>query len=94
MKEISDKGEAIIIQTRKLLLLQKDQLQEKKSWNTDFDVVIGRYDGAKMYEIVGIYTLHKISNMMDKIDLGLYRDDGLGIFNNLSGPKLNGKRNK
>ena len=45
-----------------------------------------------MYEIVGIYTLHKISNMIDKIDLGLYRDDGLSIFNNLSGPEIKWKK--
>ena len=49
------------------------------------------YDGAKVWqaflvgELVGM--LNKISEKYDKNDIGLYRDDGLAVFKNISGPE-------
>ena len=37
---------------------------------------MGSYDGAETCELVGSYLL---SQLPETIDLGLYRDDGLGI---------------
>ena len=53
---------------------------------------MGCYDGAEVCELVGIYILNKLSNKIDKDSIGLYRDDGLGIFESLSGPQI--KREK
>ena len=46
------------------------------------------YDGAKVWyaflvgELVGM--LNKISEKYDENDIGLYRDDGLAVFKNIS----------
>ena len=52
-----------------------------------FDVTMGAYDGAEVCELVGIFMLNKISEKYNKNDLGLYRDDGLAVFKNISGPE-------
>ena len=36
----------------------------------------------------GIYNLHQLKNVIRKENAGLYRDDGLGILQNLSDPEL------
>ena len=38
-------------------------------------------------EAVGTFLLYQLSKNYDKKDIGLYRDDGLGIFKNVSGSK-------
>lgn len=40
-----------------------------------------------MCELVGLYLLNEIRSKIGPADIGLYRDDGLAIFPNLSGPK-------
>ena len=50
-----------------------------------FDVTMGAYDGAEICELVGTYILHQITSKYNKKDIGLYRDDGLAIFKNISG---------
>ena len=58
----------------------------------DFDVPMGCYDGAEVCELVGIYVLNKLSNTIDIDSIRLYRDDGLGIFESLSGPQIERKK--
>ena len=53
-----------------------------------FDVTMGACDGAEVCELVGIFMLNKISEKCIKNDEGLYRDDGLAVFKNISGPEL------
>ena len=48
---------------------------------------MGAYDGAEVCELVGTFLLYKISRKYNKNDIGLYRDDGLAVFKNISGPK-------
>ena len=43
-------------------------------------------------EIVGSYILNLLGNILDKDLVGLYRDDGLAIVRNLSGPEIERKR--
>ena len=52
-----------------------------------FDVTMGAFDGAEVCELVGIYLLSQLSISCDKKNLGLYRDDGLAVFKNMSGPQ-------
>ena len=75
-----------IFQARKSLLFNKDQAWVKKEGNT-FDVTMGAYDGAEVCELIGTYILQQLSPKYNKKDIGLYRDDGLAIFENISGPK-------
>ena len=70
---------------------------KKKPWvkrcgNEDFDVPTGCYDEPEVCELVGSYLLKKVSNIIDKKSVGLYRNDGLAILQNLSGPQIEQKQ--
>ena len=49
------------------------------------------YDGAEICELVGIFILNEISNIIDKNSIGLYHDDSLGVLFKLSGPQIEQK---
>ena len=53
---------------------------------------MGLFDGAECCELVGAYILNLLGEFIDKGNIGLYRDDGLGVFENLSGPQIERKR--
>ena len=53
---------------------------------------MGCYDDAEICELVGIYIQNKFSKLISKKDFGLYRDYGLGILRDTSGPKADRKR--
>ena len=36
---------------------------------------------------VGIFILHQLSRVYNNNNIGLYRDDGLAVFKNISGPQ-------
>ena len=59
-----------------------------------FDVAMGAYDGAEVCELVGTFLLEKISEICNKSNIGLYRDDGLSIFRNKSGTQLEKMKKK
>ena len=45
-------------------------------------------DGAELCELVGSFLLHQLSNKYNKKSIGLYREDGLAVFKNKSGPQV------
>ena len=54
---------------------------------------MGCHDAAKNCELVGTFILNKISPIMhEQNNVGLYRDDGLGMFRNLSRPNIERKK--
>ena len=83
---IDDNVIKVIMHSRRSLLFDKDTVWVKKQ-NSNFDVTMGSYDGAELCELTGLYILHILGNELGKENLGLYRDDGLGCFQNLSGPE-------
>ena len=46
------------------------------------------YYRAEECEYVGILALNKLSNVLDKNNISLCRDDGLDVFDKLSGPQI------
>ena len=72
---------------RKLLLFDKGNTWMKKGGYL-FDVAMGAYDGAEVCELVGTFLLEKTSEISNKSNIGLYRDDDLSIFRNKSGAQL------
>ena len=56
-------------------------MDEKAQW-----FVCRAYDGTEVCELVGM--LFFISKRYNKKGFGLYRDDGLGVVKNRSGPEL------
>ena len=55
---------------------------------SNFDVLVGAYDGAEVCELIGIFMLSLLSKHINKYHIGLYRDDGLAILKNTSGPEV------
>ena len=49
---------------------------------------MGSYDGAEVCELVGLFLLNDLSNLIGKNNVGLYRDDGLAVVDNASGPQM------
>ena len=70
----------------------QDSTWVKKEGHEDFDIPMGCYDGTEICELVGIYIQNKLCKLMSRKDFGLYRDDGLGILRNTSGPEADQKR--
>jgi len=83
---------SISMQSRKTLLFHKTEPCVKKSLEEDFDVPMGCYDGAEVCELVGSFILSKLSNVTRKENIGLYRDDGLGVFQNLPRSSIERKK--
>ena len=76
------------MQSRRTLSFNLKESWLKKSGNEEFDVPMGYFDGAEVCELVGVYILHLLRSVIRKENVGLYRDDGLGILRNSSGPEF------
>ena len=86
--DISDENLRIIKHCRKSLLYNNYEPWKKKDTDSCFDVTMGSYDGAEVCELVGIYLLSLLANIIDKNNSGLYRDDGLIFLRNVNGQKM------
>ena len=75
----------IIMHSRKSLLFDNGTAWVKKDNESMFDVTMGSYDGAEVCELVGLFILNILCNKYGKENIGLYRDDGLALFNNITG---------
>ena len=53
---------------------------------------MGRFDGAEVWELVGIYILCFLVKLINKEDCGLHRDDGLLILRNVNGEQIDRMR--
>ena len=71
MIEISDQDLGITMQTWKTLLFQNAEPWVKKSGTEDFDVPMGCYDGAEVFESVGSYMLNQLKHDVNKESIGL-----------------------
>ena len=83
---INSKDRETIFHARKSLLYKEGEPWIKKQSN-NFDVTMGSYDGAEVCELIGIFMLSLIGNKYNPNNIGLYRDDGLAVFKNTSGPQ-------
>ena len=82
---ITRKDVEVIFHPRKSVLYNDGEPLVKKEGGS-FDVTMGAYDGAEVCELIGIYMLYLIGKKYDSKNIGLYRDDGLAVFKNVSGP--------
>ena len=83
---VTSKDREIIYHARKSLLFDGNDAWMKKQSGL-FDVTMRAYDSAEVCKLVGTYMLSLISKKHNKKDFGLYRDDGLGVAKNKSGPE-------
>ena len=87
----------IILHARKSLLFNGDDVwvrKTKKGTAQLFDTTMGSYDGAEVCELVGLFMLDKMKDSVGLQSVGLYRDDGLGILRDVSGPRAEQIRKK
>ena len=84
--EISKTDKAIIFHARKSLLFNGQHVWIKNKGGL-FDVTMGAFHGTEGCETVGNFLLYQLSKNYSKKDIGLYRDDGLAMFKNVSGSK-------
>ena len=62
---------------------------EKKNGGENYEVRMECHDGAEICELVGTFILNKISLIMkEQNNVGLHRDNYLGLFRNLSRPNI------
>ena len=90
---IEHKALKAISLARKSLLFNKHEIWVKKD-NSSFDVTMGSFDGAEICEIVELYLLNKLSNLLGKVNVWLYRHDGIAAINSCCAPVLNRTRKK
>lgn len=75
--EFSDIDIDIILNARKSFLFNEDSTWIKKNNNDLFDVTMGSFDGAEICELIGLYMLNLMEDILGDDHYGLYRDDGL-----------------
>ena len=69
-----------------MLLFNKNEVWVKKD-NPDFDVIMGSYDRGGGMWVSRLYLLDILRKKFGDNKIGLYLDDGLIYFQNLSGPE-------
>ena len=74
--EVTEEEVEVINTTKKALLYSEGQPWTKRGEQA-FDIPMGSFDGAECCEAVGLYLLHLLQET--GVDLGLYRDDLLGV---------------
>ena len=77
--QISADDLSIIMQAKKIFF-EGSIPQIKKSGDEEFDVPVGCFDGAEICKLVWTYIQSKLTNITNKEDVGLYRDDSLVFF--------------
>ena len=75
---ISDKELELLNNARKTILFTEDSPWTKT--NGTFDVSMGSYDGAEVAELVGLLILNEMNSRFHNLSFGLYRDDGLAVY--------------
>ena len=91
---ISDSNKPIIKHLSKMMLFHNSQLWERKSRDPHFDVAMGYCNRAELCELERIFILIKLSNIIDKPSIDLYRDGGLAMFEKLIGPQIEQRKKK
>ena len=90
---ISYEVERIIMNARKSVLFHDGKTWIKNSGDL-FDVTMGSYDGAEICELVGLFLLDQVKQQIPALDIGLYRDDSLGVHEDIPGPDLERMKKK
>ena len=84
IEAIDEKIVKVIMHSGKWLLFDRDNVWVKKE-NPNFDITVESYDGAELCELTGLYILNVLSREFGKEKIGLYHDDGLSSFQNMTG---------
>ena len=78
--------------SRNTLLFHCSEPFLKRESNDNFVVPMECFDGAEVCELAGAYILGQLNTVFKNKNVDFCRDDRLRIFRNLSGPKIERKR--
>ena len=88
--DLPDEHLQIIKSCRRSVLFNEGRVWSKIG--KDFDITMGALDGAEAADLVGIYLLHQVQDLLDSdysgCNSGLYRDDGLIYVDRGNGPMI------
>ena len=74
----------LILKIFTLQLLKSTTIWQRKYVDEErgdlFDVAIGAYDGVEVCKLVGTFLLENISEVCSKSNIGLFRDDGMMVY--------------
>ena len=74
--------------SRKSIIFHNRSPRVKKDNDDLFDVTMGSFDGAEVCKLIGLSILNDLANKYWTNNIGLYRDEGLAIFKNTTGPQV------
>ena len=57
-----------------------------------FDVTEGSFDGAEVCELVGLFLLNQLEDIITNGPVGVYRDDDLAVVHKYPGPQMDRSR--
>ena len=63
-------------------------MNSRKAFLQHFDVTEGSFDGAEICELVGLYPLNQLKDIITNGSFGGYRDDGLAVVTKYSRPQM------
>ena len=86
--DIKDEMVNAIMNSRKAFLFYDGNPWVKKDTLEHFDVTEGSFDGAEVCELVGLFLLYQLRNIIKNGSVGVYRDDGLAVVHKYSGPQM------
>ena len=79
--QIKTQDKKIILNASKSVLYNQEEVWIKRKNNKDenqlFDITMGGKHGAEICELIGLYILQGLKNILPNLTIGLYRDDGL-----------------
>ena len=78
--DIDNNDKNIIKHAAKSILYSNGEIWKKKNetnQNSLFDITMGGFHGAEICELVGLYMLEGLNQIIPEQKVGLYRDDGL-----------------
>ena len=77
-----------IMNLRKAFLFYDGNPLVKKDTLQHFDVTEGSFEGSEIFELVGLYLLNQLKDIITNGFVGVYRYDGLVVVHKYSGPQM------
>ena len=70
----------LLIHTYQTVLCYYNRVWTKSSNKENFDIAMGSYHGAEVCDLVGLFILNEITFIIGPLNIGLHRDDALGVI--------------
>ena len=87
--KVSKKDTDTVMHACKSILMSNGEIWRKNGKGSSlFDIPMGSFHGAEVCDLIGLYILKRLQEEIPEGEFGLYRDDGLGVTREMSGPEF------